>query len=196
MIKNRGKLQSEQGGTFILVLLAILVLTFLGLSLAVVTETEMTLGANIQSINRTYFSAESGLAAAVAAVMTTNDWCGESFLVSEREIGDPSGTNNLVLGYRVETTPVEQIGRSFPPLSNANWGERRHYTFFVRTSASAQRVAYLETEEPEDVIKGTTAGDLTLESQRVATTSMLLSPLETPPLQQFNCAREVAAADS
>ncbi len=190
MNKTPSQRHSQQGGTFILVLMAILVFTFLGLSLAVVTETEMTLGANMQSINRTYFSAESGLAAAVAAVMTTNDWSGESFLVTEREIGNPSASDNLVIGYRVQSTPVELIGRSQPPLSNANWGERTHNTFFVRTSASAQRVAYQESEGARDVVNGTTAGDLTFESQRVATTSMLLSPLEDPPLQQLDLARD------
>ena len=167
-------LRNQDGSVFIMVILATLVLTFLGLSLAFVTDTEMELGSNLQLIDRSYVAAESGLSAALAALMTTSDWTGEQFLINEGNIGSRD------LALRVRTTPVQWVAFSDPPWSNSNWGERNFQSFFVSVSSTAQRVGYESTLSTAQVIDFSPNTQITVQTQQSATSAFLVSPLAVP----------------
>jgi hypothetical protein len=63
----------ESGSAYIVVLLVLVVLTVLGLSLALVTQTERQIGASEKTVQRVFATAESGIALAVAKAMVLDD---------------------------------------------------------------------------------------------------------------------------
>jgi len=63
---------SERGSVFIVALMVLVMLTVIGLSLALVTETEMLIGGNEQIISETFVAAETGTAVAVSQLMVAN----------------------------------------------------------------------------------------------------------------------------
>lgn len=63
----------ESGSAYIVVLLVLVVLTILGLSLALVTQTERQIGASEKTVQRVFATAESGIALAVAKAMVLDD---------------------------------------------------------------------------------------------------------------------------
>lgn len=66
---------SERGSAYIVALLALLVLTIGGLSVALVTQTEMQIGVNERVLQRSFYSAESGLALASSYLLTVGGAC-------------------------------------------------------------------------------------------------------------------------
>ncbi len=65
-------IEREQGSVFIVSLMVLVMLTVIGLSLALVTETEMLIGGNEQVIHETFYAAETGMAVAVSQLMVSN----------------------------------------------------------------------------------------------------------------------------
>jgi len=63
----------ERGSAYIVVLLALVVLTIVGLSLVFVTQTEVQLGSNERTISRTFFAADSALTVSTARHLLEND---------------------------------------------------------------------------------------------------------------------------
>lgn len=70
---RRRRPAGESGSAYIIVLLVLVVLTILGLSLALVTQTERQIGASEKTVQRVFASAESGIALAVAKAMVLGD---------------------------------------------------------------------------------------------------------------------------
>lgn len=66
----------EAGSAYIVVLLVLVVLTILGLSLALVTQTERQIGVSERTTQRVFASAESGIALAVAKALVLPDYQG------------------------------------------------------------------------------------------------------------------------
>lgn len=65
-----GRTGAETGSAYLIVLLVLVVLSIVGLSLVLVTQIESEIGTNERIIHRTFYSADSGVAAAVARKMS------------------------------------------------------------------------------------------------------------------------------
>jgi hypothetical protein len=78
----------ESGSAYVVALLALLILTLLGLALVFVTETEVRLGSNQRTISRTFFSSEAGLGAATARVLTKRAYEPFRFVMNSVKVGD------------------------------------------------------------------------------------------------------------
>ncbi|MEM7480607.1 MAG: PilX N-terminal domain-containing pilus assembly protein [Acidobacteriota bacterium] len=65
--------QGERGSAYIVVLLVLVVLTILGLSLALLTQTERQIGSNEKTLQRIFYAAESGVGVAVSKALTLPD---------------------------------------------------------------------------------------------------------------------------
>ncbi len=61
---------TERGSAYLLVLLVLVVLSIVGLSLVLVTQVESEIGTTERTIHRTFYSADSGIAVAVARKMS------------------------------------------------------------------------------------------------------------------------------
>jgi len=66
--------RGERGSSYVVALLALFVLTILGLALVVITQNEVQIGANERTINRVFYAAEAGAALTVAKTLTAKDY--------------------------------------------------------------------------------------------------------------------------
>lgn len=61
--------RGEAGSAYLVAILALVVLTVVGLSVALITQTEMQIGSNERSIERAFYTADSGIALATAKTL-------------------------------------------------------------------------------------------------------------------------------
>ncbi|NJL26419.1 MAG: hypothetical protein HC897_00400 [Thermoanaerobaculia bacterium] len=148
---------NSAGSAFVIALMVMVVLTFIGLSLAMVTETEMLLGSNERVINRTFYSADSGIAAAVSQLMVTNSFDKLAFGMLDQ----PDRPNQPQFIHRVETTSLYPVRFQPAPESTANQGSDTVYSGFFFGRMRARRVL-----------------DDAFQSERVLSYGSYISPLQ------------------
>lgn len=85
---------SERGSAYVLALLTLLVVSVLGLSLVYITQTEMEIGSNERTLERTFYAADSGLAIAAARVLVTSDH--RSTIIDVKEPGSPLNVRQVI----------------------------------------------------------------------------------------------------
>ena len=101
MSTHRRHRSGEAGSAYVLTLIVLLVLTLLGLVLALITQSEVEVGANERTINRAFYGAEAGLTASVTNYLYNN-----TRAANEITYMDPSST---VFGARVQVSPLLQL---------------------------------------------------------------------------------------
>lgn len=74
--------RGESGASYILVLMVLLVLSVVAVALLYVTATEMRIGANERSMQRTFAAAESGIGIGAARMLVTNDYSRGTFRIN------------------------------------------------------------------------------------------------------------------
>jgi Tfp pilus assembly protein PilX len=95
---------AQQGSAYIVALLVLVVLTLLGLSLAMVTETEMQIGTNERVTTRTFYSADSGIGIAAVRVLVNNDHTATTVVLRDNPTGGA-----LNAAQQVELSPFHPI---------------------------------------------------------------------------------------
>ncbi|MCC6175683.1 MAG: hypothetical protein IT305_10300 [Chloroflexi bacterium] len=98
---------SQAGSAYLAVLLVLVVLTILGLSLAVVTQTEVLIGGSEKQATRQLFAAGSGVQLAAAYELVSRDSASHRMLIgqrTERILG-----TDTVIGDEVCSSPYVQI---------------------------------------------------------------------------------------
>ena len=88
MSKQRDLRHGERGSAYIAALLVLVVLAIIGLSLMMITETEMRIGSNERTINRAFYAVESGLGVAAARVLTTRAYKTFAYVQDEVRVGN------------------------------------------------------------------------------------------------------------
>ncbi len=173
----RRQLEAEQGSALLMVLLVTLLVTSLALFLTFVTEIEMQLGGAERVITTGAYAAESGIHAALGAIMVTHDWGGEKFALVE----GPLGSDRLI-GSRVITSRVQGVGPpQAPPLTIANEGEGQYHSFSVVLTSVAQRVSWPDTDSAPIYEDGDLREDeVTIQAQTSQTVRYFLSPIRVP----------------
>ncbi len=167
----------ESGGALLLVLMVTLLVTSLALSLTFITELEMQLGGAERVITTGAYAAESGIHAALGAIMVTHDWQGEKFALLE----GPAGTGRMI-GHRVITSRVQGVGPpQAPPLTIANEGEAQYHSFSVVLTSVAQRVSWPDSDSAPIYEDGDAReAEVTIQAQTSQTVRYFLSPIRTP----------------
>jgi hypothetical protein len=97
---NRRFPDRQSGSAYLLSLLVLVVLTIMGLSLAMITEAEMLVGASDRTRQRTFYSADSGLGASTAKALATANYDAATYELLDTDV-DPA----LDMRNRVEVTP-------------------------------------------------------------------------------------------
>lgn len=141
--------KKEEGSTLMLALMGLVFLTVIGLSLAMVTETEMLIGNNEQIANETFYAAEIGVSAAVTQLLVENNLDRRAFAIGAKNDDNDRFLNGKNLGYSVDFSPLYPVHFATAAYSTANVGggsEMR--SVFFKTSARARRVAW-EGEVPD-----------------------------------------------
>ena len=144
---------SESGSAYLVAILALVVLTIAGLSLALITQTEMQIGANEKMIERAFYAAESGISIATANSLVARGGAEGSQYI----LGDPEAVGRtLRLEHYVVTSPFFPISDSFCPLSDiANQGQYEQHWARVNhlvTSTSVRRVPQSEIPLAEKAV--------------------------------------------
>lgn len=96
-------MNSERGSAYVTVLLALVVLTILALALAMITKTEIQIGANERLANRTFYAADSGLGVAAAEALARGRYEPTTVILNETQTG------NARVADRVQVQPLVPV---------------------------------------------------------------------------------------
>ena len=77
------RLSPESGSAYLVSLVALILLTIIGLSLTLVTQTELQIGANEGQANKVFYAADSGIAESTARALTNADYASKTLSMDE-----------------------------------------------------------------------------------------------------------------
>jgi Tfp pilus assembly protein PilX len=172
----RNHRSSEAGSAYVITLLALVVLTILALSLALVTQTEVQVGANEKTVNRTFYAADSGL----------HVWLAD-LLVSQKNPPSRTVILNKVsvgAGSALSTNVADRVTVSVGALVNkypCNWcpsAENSNQQYFhedFTVSSTAQRIAWSGSGAPPP--------DATVLGQKTLTSTFRMEPMSQDTCQ-------------
>ena len=138
---NRALLH-QSGSAYLAALLALVVLSIIGLSLAFVTQNEMVIGANQRTITRVLYDADAGVAEATARVLFTRDRRPKTL-----EVEDPTSPAGLGLGSTIELTQYLPINDAPCNLCQINQGGPQYFKVNHAITSTATRVGNLGTDD-------------------------------------------------
>jgi len=98
--------RGENGSAYIVALLALSVLTILGLALVLITGTEMQIGSNERTVTRTFYSADSGVALAAAKALASGRYEGSTVLLNQTKVGNVNIADRIDVANLVTTLAV------------------------------------------------------------------------------------------
>lgn len=132
--------RAEAGSAYLVAILALVVLTIAGLSLALITQTEMQIGANEKMIERSFYAADSGIALSTARTLVERRGAWSELY----EIPDPEGYG-LRLEHLVDVSPFYPIATApcnLCDVTNAGQYGSKNYqrTNHAVTSTAVRRV--------------------------------------------------------
>ena len=147
--------RAHQGGSaYIIALLVLVVLTALGLTLSLVTQTEMQIGANERVVQRHFYAADSGDGSSTARALVKADYSAQIYTIP--------GSGPLQLDTKVEASPFYPILRAPCNLCEINdpgmYGEKQYFkvnhglTSVGGSAAGAKTISQMVELQPhEDV---------------------------------------------
>lgn len=162
-----GHRASQDGSAFLVALIALLVLTMLGLSLSFVTQTEMLVGATERITQRVFYGAESGISIAAARVLVSHDKRSVSVLLNDAT--NHASFTGVPLRSQVELAPVVPVAA--PPCNYCqinSEGEYKTNSYFKVNHAITVR-ASLVGPKP-------TLGDRPVLAQKMLSTMIDVQP--------------------
>lgn len=157
--------RGEAGSAYLVAILALVVLTIVGLSLALITQTEMQIGANEKLIERSFYAADSGIDLSTARTLVARRPAWSELY----KIEDPEGTR-VQLEHLVDVSPFFPIAHApcnLCDISNAGQYGGRTY----------ERVNHAVTSTAVRRVPGT---ELPL-AERSLTAMVEFQPWELPP---------------
>jgi hypothetical protein len=143
---RRAQAPGERASAYLVTLLVLLVLTALGLSLSLVTQTEIVAAAQERVLERTFYAAESGVELSVARALA-DGYLGPSLQVRSRSALDPE--RRVPISERVESSAFFCLGDSPCNLCSVNQGRgyaRRNHALGVNASRLAGDAGGTEVE--------------------------------------------------
>ena len=149
--------RDERGSMFLVALAALAILTIIGLSLAMVTETEMLLGANEWVITETHFAAEAGVTTQISKLLVSHDLkpvdiVTQSFFSASDDPAYTTGTDSdglstdksfFRIGFDIKSSGLQPVSLGVMPYSKANEGAAdTFYAGYFSALVRAQRTAW------------------------------------------------------
>jgi hypothetical protein len=131
---------SEAGAAYVVALMVLVILTILGLGLAIVTQTEMQVGANEKTLQRVFYAADSGISAAITRAMV------EAYHESEiYNLDDPDSPPGVTVVHEITTSPFHLLLRAPCDLCQINntgqYGAQQYFNVNYAVTARAKRKA-------------------------------------------------------
>lgn len=166
--------RGEAGSAYIVTLMALVVLTVLALSLAFITQTEVQVGANERTVNRTFYSADSGVAIAVSRALAGGQYTGTTVLLNVTDVGDGLGH----AAERLTVTPLVPI-----QVTRCDWcpanddGVPKFFKVNHVMSATSQRISWTGADDPP--------ADATLLGQKTVSAMLEFQPVPPPSVESL-----------
>lgn len=142
------KATREEGSAYIIALLVMLALTVLGLSVSLVTQTEVMMGGQERMLERTFYAAESGLELSIARALADGDFRGATHERARSELEQGALMN---VRERVRSSQFFCLGDTPCNLCSVNQGRsysRRNHLL----AADASR--YATMSDSTEVVLG------------------------------------------
>lgn len=166
----------EAGSAYVVTLLALVVLTILALALVFITGTEVQVATNERNINRTFYSADSGLGVAAGQALVSGNYGPNLVMLNQSTVG------GVTVAERVEIAPMAPI-----LLVRCDWcpanddGVPEFWKVNHATTATAQRVAWNGTWNGE----GALPAESQLLGQKTLSVMFEFQPWPTPPVESI-----------
>lgn len=114
-----------RGSAYLLTLLALVILTIIGLSVTLTTQTERQLSANERVVQETFYAADSGMELATARAMWLNNQSKFTYTQNQRARLDPGNPGGqIIVSNRVNVSPVQQLRPMPCNLCSQNQGDQ------------------------------------------------------------------------
>ncbi len=139
----------ERGSALVVTLLALLILSVVGIALAYVTQNEALLGSNERTIERVFYAADSGIAVGTARVLWHNDHAATTFSYDETRA--VSGADLIQLHDQVSVTRVLPIADSPCDLCQINNGAA-YFRIQHALTSTALRTGTTGDQDPDDAV--------------------------------------------
>ncbi len=166
--------RGEAGSAYILTLMALVVLTVLGLALALMTQTEVQLGGNEKTIHRTFYAADSGLGIAAAQALASGRYSPTTVILNRTKVGLGSSTANVADRVRISTlAPILTVRCDWCPANDD--GVPKFWKVHHAATATAERIAWQGSGAPPD--------DATLLGSKTLSVMFEFQPWPTPPVE-------------
>ncbi|MDH3744599.1 MAG: hypothetical protein OES47_05795 [Acidobacteriota bacterium] len=145
------RVRAAQGTAFMVTLLALVLLTFLGLSVSVISGTERQIGNNQLTEQRVFYAADTGLSLGTARALTTRNLSPATFTLPDP---DPSA---LAKRSEIAVSRFLEINRQPCNLCDvANYGQKQVSEFwdvtFTAISGATRRVGPGDVEVANKVV--------------------------------------------
>lgn len=179
--------RGEAGSAYIVTLLALVVLTIMALSLVLVTQTEIQSGTAEKTINRVFYSADTGLGIAAASALTSSSYSGRTVVLNRTtNLLNPK----LITADRVTVSPMVPISTvrcDWCPANDDGVPKFWKVNHFV--SSTAQRLAW-----DSDLWNGTGTPPASVRPLGQKTLSVMFEfqPWATPPVESLPDAATLA----
>ena len=134
--------RSQRGSVYVITLVVLLVLTVLGLSIALITQSEMQIGINERLSETMFYAAGSGIDVATAKALVAGD-----MRAMRLDQVVPRGLPNLNVRNRVDVSTFKPIMNSPCDLCMINDGETYRKIHHL-VDATATRVGWQGAVEP------------------------------------------------
>jgi Tfp pilus assembly protein PilX len=168
----------ESGSAYVITLLALVVLTILALALAFVSQTEFQVGANERTVNRTFYSADSGVSVAAAQALASGKYTPITFVMNQTTVA------NTNVADRVEVAPLVPILKVRCDWCPANEdGVPKFWKVHHAATATAERIAWNGAGPPPS--------SATLLGQKTLSAMFEFQPWPDPPVDAFPSAEDV-----
>lgn len=167
----------EAGSAYVVTLLALVVLTILALSLVFITSTEVQVATNERNINRTLYSADSGLGVAAGHALVSGNY-GPDIVVmmNETEVGATRAADRIALS---PMAPILLVRCDWCPANDD--GVPEFWKVNHATTARAQRIAWSGSWNGESPVPP----EAQLLGQKTLSVMLEFQPWPTPPVESI-----------
>lgn len=130
----------EAGSAYVAVLLVLVVLTIFALALSLITQTEMQIGTNERTVNRVFYTADSGVEVAKVQVLVSRDFNARTYMMTDT--GAPLVSGARQFGTQVTVSDFAKVQEGPCNLCEINqagaYGAKDYAktTYYVQSTAA------------------------------------------------------------
>ncbi len=143
-LQARARAAGETGSAYLMALLVMIVLSTIGLSLALITRTEAEIGASERGLQRIFYTADWGMDASAARALAAADYGSADYTIPEDDT--PAVMN---LRFEIDVSPFFPVLAAPCNLCEINnvgqYGEKIYYQVTHAVSAASLRVGAVDT---------------------------------------------------